>query len=207
MKFSPYLIAPLFVSGLFFNHAATADIKEISPEEMTESYIRDTTVIVPRAEPNQGGVKADIVISEIEAQPTTADTPQNKAGARPDLAPVSDNYLAEQWNRSQAVQNQPQYNQPLLDPSQAQRDEYLRTILGLEAGTPIDYSQLQFPTSVAPVTPPPGVAYDMKPGSFTISIPNTNNYAETSHQPVNGNYKVDVTPSDIIFTINLPQQR
>lgn len=196
-------------SLMLLSSISYAGIREIPPEEMTEAYIRDTTVIVPRQQTGQEQSGHSIQIKPLDTLPATSGTaaPGDDSSARPDLTPLSDQYLSEQRNQSLQQQLNPQYQQPPFDPYQAQRDEYLRAILGLESGVPIDYSQLQFPTSAVPDIPPPaGIGHTIAPGQFSISIPNSSNYAPVTHQTPGGEYQVEVTPSDIIFTINLPQR-
>ncbi|MCD8524114.1 MAG: hypothetical protein LRY66_12825 [Saccharospirillaceae bacterium] len=185
-----------------------AEITEIPAEEMTEAYIRDTTVIV-RKQP--AGQPAKDHQSDASLRVSPLDQPYDESadlkGGSEVPAQIMDAYLAEQRNNALLNQNAFEFRSPSLDPQQALRDEYLRDVLGLEPGAPIDYSNLQFPTNITPdITPPAGIGHTIAPGQFAISIPNSDNINAQTHQTPGGEYRIDVTPSEIIFTINLPQQ-
>ncbi len=196
--------------AVMLSTTSLAGIREIPPEEMTEAYIRDNTVVIPRQniDGQTGNTVQNIDIKPLDTLPGQS-SPQSgtDSTARPDLTPLTDQYLSEQRDQSLQQQLSPQYPATNFDPLRSQREEYLRAVLGLESGAPIDFSQLQFPTTAIPDTPPPaGIGHTIAPGQFTISIPNSSGYAPSSHQTPGGEYQINVTPSDIIFTINLPQQ-
>ena len=77
----------------------------------------------------------------------------------------------------------------------------LRDILGLEANAPIDYSNLQLPTTGPNgETVPDGMSINQ--GSFQIVIPNTNGYPSESHLTPNGEASISVTPENITLQFN-----
>lgn len=199
----------LFSSTCLLAAPAMADIKEIPPEEMTEAYIRDTTVVVPQQNQSQSATKATIKVAPLEnLSDNDKPGPGDDRSARPDLTPAAEQYLSEQRDRQLQQQQQPGLTQPQpTDANIAAREAYLRDLLGLKAGQPIDYNNLKFPVpSTLPPVPTGLTGYELKADQFSISIPNTNNYPAISQQTPGGEMKVDVTPSDIIFTINLPQR-
>lgn len=204
----PVSATPLPLSlllALSLSPLALAEIREIPAEEMTEAYIRDTTVVVPQQTPPSSSTGVSVTVKPLQTLPGEGPAAPGNDGPRPDLTPLTDQYLSEQRNQTLEQIGRPGYEGAPFDPLQAQREEYLRALLGLESGVPIDYSSLQFPTNVPPASPPPaGIAHSIQPGQFTISIPNSNHYAPSSHQTPGGEYQINVTPSDIIFTINLP---
>ena len=201
----------LFSSTCLLAASAVADIQEIPPEEMTEAYIRDTTVVVPQQNQNSSATAATVKVAPLEDLPgSNQATPGDDRSARPDLTPGAEQYLSEQRDRQLQQQQQPGITQPQpTDANIAAREAYLRDLLGLKAGQPIDYSNLQFPVP-APADMPPVPAglngYNLTADQFSIRIPNTNNHPALTQQTPGGEMKVDVTPSDIIFTINLPQR-
>ncbi|UXD87618.1 hypothetical protein [Thalassolituus hydrocarboniclasticus] len=195
-------------ASILISASAQAEITEIPPEEMTEAYIKDTTVIVRRqpaaqkAENGQGDTS--LRVSPLDKPYSESD--QLKGGTEVP-SQIADQYLSEQRDNALLSQSTYDFQTPTLDPQQALREEYLRDVLGLEPGTPIDYNNLQFPTTITPDNPPPaGLGYVIAPGQFSISIPNSDNINAQTHQTPGGEYQVEVTPSEIIFTINLPQQ-
>ncbi len=199
----------LFSSTCLLAASAVADIQEIPPEEMTEAYIRDTTVVVPQQNQNSSATAATVKVAPLEDLPgSNQATPGDDRSARPDLTPAAEQYLSEQRDRQLQQQQQLGFTQPQpTDANIAAREAYLRDLLGLKAGQPIDYNNLKFPVpSTLPTVPTGLTGYELKADQFSISIPNTNNHPALTQQTPGGEMKVDVTPSDIIFTINLPQR-
>src|SRR5690554_3021995 len=199
----------LFSSTCLLAASAVADIQEIPPEEMTEAYIRDTTVVVPQQNQNSSATAATVKVAPLEDLPgSNQATPGDDRSARPDLTSAAEQYLSEQRDRQLQQQQQPGFTQPQpTDANIAAREAYLRDLLGLKAGQPIDYNNLTFPVpSTLPPVPTGLTGYELKADKFSISIPNTNNHPALTQQTPGGEMKVDVTPSDIIFTINLPQR-
>lgn len=199
----------LFSSACLLAAPAMADIKEIPPEEMTEAYIRDTTVVVPQQPKSSSANNVTVKVTPLENIPGNDNIgPGDDRSARPDLTPAAEQYLSEQRDRQLQQQQQPGFTQPQpTDANIAAREAYLRDLLGLKAGQPIDYNNLKFPVpSTLPPVPTGLTGYELKADQFSISIPNTNNHPALTQQTPGGEMKIDVTPSDIIFTINLPQR-
>ncbi len=187
---------------------ASADIREIPAEEMTEAYIRDSTVIIPKQKTAPGGEKKALSVRVSPADEAYREGENLNTATEPlgIMQIQADDNLAERNSSTLDSLQAYEFSPPLLDPAQAGRDAALRELLALDPATPIDYSSLQFPTGISTDTPAPaGTGYDITPGQFSISIPNSNNYPADSYATPGGEYQVDVTPSDIIFTINLPQ--
>ncbi|WP_430462396.1 hypothetical protein ACQUQU_06295 [Thalassolituus sp. LLYu03] len=201
------LSCALAATALLTAPGINAEIREIPAEEMTEAYIRDTTVIVRKKEgkDDEGQSRQRTVTIKPLEQGYNEGENLNSSQATGSGGVSSDSYQAETIANELAVQSS--YNFTVVDPSQAQREETLRQVLGLEPGTPIDYNNLSFPTDVVTnTTPPAGVSSAITPGQFSISIPNSGNYQTQNFQTPGGEYQVNVTPSQITFTLNLPQQ-
>lgn len=194
-----------FTLGALLLTAATvsAEVREIPPEEMTETYIKDTTVIIQRRKPAEENTsKQTIRVDELD-QPYSEG---EQTSAALDSLPQTDNYQSEINNAELNAQAAYEFTSRSIDPSQAQREENLRSVMGLAPGTPIDYNNLSFPTDTAIGTIPVGISTEINPGQFEIVIPNTGNYAPQTHTTPNGEYQVNVTQDDITFRINLPNQ-
>src|SRR5690554_5356283 len=178
------LLAASFSFTVIYN--VNAEIEEISAEEMTETHIRDTTVIL-RKQPNQ------------EAQ------------QRPDLIPLSDSYLSEQRERS-LIQQQSNANLKPYDASQIERERNLERIwkeFNIQDDIPKDYGNLTFPSNIDPSGSniPAGTDYSIGKHNFSISIPNTNSYQPNTHRTPNGEYQINITEDKIQFIMNLPQNK
>ncbi len=198
----------LLPGSILISITTQAEITEIPTEEMTEAYIKDTTVIVRHQAATQEGenLQGDASLRVSPLAEPYSETDQLNGNTEIPIQ-ITDQYLSEQRNNALLSQSSYDFRTPALDPQQALREEYLRDALGLEPGTPIDYSNLQFPTNITPdITPPAGLGYNIAPGQFAISIPNSDNINAQTQQTPGGEYRIDVTPSEIIFTINLPQQ-
>lgn len=203
---------------------AMADITEIPAEEMTESYIQDTTVIVPKNKqeplddinvtinPNEGNRDSELLGERPE--------PNNEGLKRPDLKPLSDDNLAKLQADSIRQQNS-SLDVPLLNLNIQEYDNQLREqlrknnisleSLGIPASGPIDYSKLQFPTGLLPNTPipelPNGIGFDNSNSKqFILTIPNTQGYRPSTEQTPGGEYQVKVDNNNIQFIINAPRQ-
>lgn len=199
----PHHLTLLFAGTLLLLPGVTqAEIREIPAEEMTEAYIKDTTVIVRKKKTEESGSE-----TEVKVKPLTDQFSEGESlnASRNDSGSAADNYQAEMINSDLAIRNSTGYN--ATDPLQAQREAYLRQVLGLDPGTPIDYNKLAFPTDISTdITPPPGIGSVITPGQFSISIPNNGSYQPQSIQTPGGEYQVNITPSNITFTLSLPQQ-
>lgn len=219
-KVNSLVIALLTSSCVLVSHA---DIEEIPAEEMTEAYIKDTTVIIPKStsngesgkevsvkvQPNQGNSDSQLLGEQYD--------PNNQPAQRPDLKPLSDENLAKHQADSLLLQNS-QVNLPVYDPSQKNRDENLRKVLtennipfdsvGVPKDGPIDYSKLQFPTGLAPdLALPEGIGYNnSNPNQFIISIPNRGFNAPAQNQTPNGDYQIQVDSNTIQLIINNPNR-
>ena len=198
---------------LLWPQFAQAEIREISPQELTESYIRDTTVIIRRerntadGEPHQTspGAKATLRVSPADKSFSAANTLDGQQ--RQHMPPVDkeNDYSADINSALLDASQDYTFSSHAYDVLKQERDSRLRNVLNPDPGTAIDYSDLQFPTAVTPDgSLPPGSAYTIAPAQFSISIPNSGNYPPYSFRTPGGEYQVDVTPDDIVFTINLP---
>lgn len=207
----PFIFSAIGLS-MAMSFSAQADIQEISPEEMTETHIRDTTVIIRKqqeaTEEPQQNINVTVTPNDGH-QLDSIDDPNNRSQSRPDLTPLSDSYLAEQKERS-LQQQQANVELAPYDASQIERERNLQKIwqeFDLQGDIPKDYGNLTFPT----IDPsgnniPAGTDFSVNPHEFSISIPNSGNYQPKSHQTPNGEYQIDITDDKIRFIMNLPNK-
>jgi hypothetical protein len=188
---------------------ASAEIVEIPPEEMTQEYIRDTTVIVKESVPVlEQAPKAMIKVSPLEddfseGESTLETTGELTAAQRALLESIFSDNSAQQ-NFQLDSQSSFAYQSPAYDPYLHVNDDKLREVLGLEPGAPIDYNNLQFPATAQ--TNGVNALSSDNPGQFQLVIPNSGNYSPSAFSTPNGEIGVTVTSDNIIFQMNTPQQ-
>ncbi|WP_420590858.1 hypothetical protein [Bacterioplanoides sp.] len=199
----------LIAFSLFASTFTVAEIREIPPEEMTEAYIRDTTVIVRKQKPTDeqsNEANAVIRVSPLEQDfsegEATASTTQNN-----EYSPLPEQqYLGEHHTMELLNQVAYSFRAPQADENKEVRDNALRAALNLQPGEAIDYDNLRFPSQIPDgVIPPLGTDVSTSPSQFVLSIPNTGNYTPKNYVTPGGEYQIDITPDRINFTINAPQ--
>ncbi|MEK9711056.1 MAG: hypothetical protein VW258_00665 [Thalassolituus sp.] len=202
---TPFKIAHILVGAALLSPLAQAEIQEIPAEEMTESYIRDTTVIVRKQAPTVENTQRTLIrVSPLEddfsegesVSDSTAEIRQMYEAMPGDMTAQTE---YEFYRVNQVIPTTPEY-----DPDRYANDAKLREVLGLSPNEAIDYnnlSNLALPT-VGPdgETVPDGMT--INPGSFQIVIPNTNGYPSESHLTPNGEASINVTPENITFQFN-----
>lgn len=202
-----FLLLPLFVSPMLLVSPATfAEIVEIPADEMTESYIKDTTVIVRKQAPTEVSKTRTV----IRVSPLEEDFSEGQATAegtsllRQAYEQLPPDTTAQTQYQFEAASNY-QIPAPVYDADRHANDDRLRAILGLDVNEPIDYSNLQFPTGAAPdgTLLPDNLA--VSGPQFQIIIPNSNNYRPESYNSQNGEVGVSVTPDQIILQVNAPR--
>ena len=189
---------------LSLSMTAYAEIVEIPPEEMTEAYIKDTTIIIPSKTEKVAKNKKKILIkvSPIEDDYEDADA----LPTDPELITYADNVDNKDYTAQQQYLLDVQASNPNIDttydPDRHANDEYLRGILGLVSGTPIDYDNLQFPE--LGLIPSENGNIVTGTGQFQLSIQNNGQYPTDSSTTPNGEIGVDITPSTINIQVNIP---
>jgi hypothetical protein len=204
----PYVTAKkLLLLPLLAMPFANAEIVEIPAEEMTESYIKDTTVIIRKQAPSEISKTRSV----IRVSPIEDDFSEGEAAS--DGTEVQ-RAAYEQMPFDMTAQTQYQFESassyaiesPAYDCDRHANDDRLRQILGLEAGEPIDYSNLQFPTT--PIAPDGTILpnnANITGSQFQIVIPNSNNYGSDAYSSANGELGVTITPEQITFQVNAPR--
>ncbi|MDF1763957.1 MAG: hypothetical protein P1U57_11155 [Oleibacter sp.] len=182
-----------------------ADIVEIPPEEMTESYIRDTTVIVRQRAPEQASdTNMAIRVSPIDEPFEDGDKAKESSDrVQRDLEQVNLSADSQENAYRQATSGDLTFRMPSLDPDRSSNDEYLREVLGLQPGAPIDYNNLTFPDSGGTQTFG-DISATSTSNQFEIVIPNSNGLRTESFNTPNGEFGINVTPDGIRLQINRP---
>lgn len=197
--------------SLSFISPAWSDIESLSQEELTDTYIKDTTVLVKNQQAKPEPVASTTVnlkVSPIEQEAQVLPQDPIHKGQ-----PFSNELLSYDYlNQNTALANgeipQIEFALPLQDPNAIRRDETLRAKYNLSPNEPIDYASLVGRETAFNVT---GAATNNSAGglgsfdgsSITITIPNLNGANTQNHSSPNGEISVDVTPSQISYTLNL----
>lgn len=191
-----------FLLATALSTASQADITEIPAEELTEEYIRDTTVLVPVAQPAAPRTKVNARVRASEAPYSESDNAQQAiANDHGVLLPTD---MSEQTQLQLQYSLSRQFDNPALDPNLAQSEQFLRNALNLPSGQPIDLDSLSFPTNIIPdQNLSNGLGYLLTPGQLTISIPNNHQYPERNYSTPGGEYNINVTDQRIEFTLDI----
>jgi hypothetical protein len=197
---------------LFANSIAWAEISSLSSEELTDTYIQDTTVIVrqQKAETQSPSVPVQLKVTPLEqaTQVLPEDPTHTTSGISHELTTYDD------LNNLRALDNQLTPELPLATteflkaPTSQSVLDQVRNAYNIDAGDPIDLATLPFLTNLTPSNPsdiPVGSSYQSTDSSFTIRIPNLGNFNSQQIASPNGEIGVNVTPSHIEYTLNLPK--
>ncbi len=189
-----------------------AEISSLTSEELTDTYIKDTTVIVrqpKQAEPSTKiPVKLKVTPLEQAAQVLPEDQTHQISSISHELSTYDD------LNSFRALDNDIQIPLPnattefLKAPISEDIINRVRSAYGVDADDPIDLSSLGFLPTLLPTNPEAikaGSSYSTTAESFTLTIPNNGNFNSQQIQSPNGEIAVNVTPSQIQYTINLPK--
>lgn len=201
-----FTIKTLLLLPLLATPLAYAEIVEIPAEEMTESYIKDTTIIVRKQAPSEiSQTRSVIRVSPIKDDFSEGNSTSDST------ALVREAYEKMPFDMTTQTQYQfdtaSSYNieSPAYDGDRHANDDRLREILGLDASEPIDYSNLQFPVGAAPIGTSVPNNLDISGQQFQIIIPNSSNYRPEAYTTTNGEIGVSVTPEQIILQVNAPR--
>ncbi len=201
------LLPGILLPGLLLSAPlAHAEITEIPPEEMTEAYIRDTTVIVREAEEDEMKkiIRALITVFPIDETYSEGDTVASDTELAIQMQAYNQLSTVEQQQYLLEAAQQLSIQTPDLDQDRHVNDEFLRQILGLEAGAPIDYSNLQFPTGIDMASGNNLLFTEQGGSGFQLTIQNSSGYAPTTFATPGGEIGVSVTPDNISISINTP---
>ncbi|CCK76249.1 MAG: hypothetical protein KBT75_03545 [Oleispira antarctica] len=204
-----YLIIPLL---LLVNDAALAEISSLTSEELTDTYIKDTTVIVRPQETKEARQTIPVKLKVTPLEQATQVLPENQSGTMSSISHELSTY--DDLNNQRALENNLTPQLPIATtkflkaPLSEATLNQVRQAYGIGAGETVDLSTLRFLTNLTPTNPgdiPAGSSYQTTERSFTIKIPNMGNFNTQQIASPNGEIGVNVTPSHIEYTLNLPK--
>lgn len=197
---------------LMVNAAAWAEISSLSSEELTDTYIKDTTVIVRQKK--EQDVTSPLLVS-LKVTPIEQAT---------QLLPEDQNHsisaISHELSTYDDLNNQSALENNLIDQFPIATKEFLneplseallntiRQAYGIGATENVDISTLPFLTNLIPSNPgdiPTGTSYQSTENSFSITIPNTGNFNSQQITSPNGEIGINVNSSSIEYIINLPR--
>ncbi|MFT6189510.1 MAG: hypothetical protein ACJARQ_001927 [Oleispira sp.] len=213
IKFAKFLLLPFSV---LINEAAFAEISTLTSEELTDTYIQDTTVIVRPRKSQESKTSIPVTLKVTPLEKTSQTLPEDQTGSLTSISHELSTY--DDLNNQRALENNlsPQLPFPTTEfltppPSEAAlgliQSKYGER-QGVIDGQPIDLTTLPFMPSLQVANPediPAKVGYTTTERSFTIKIPNNGNFNSQTIASPNGEIGVNVTPDNIEYTINIPR--
>ena len=166
------------LTGFGFN-AVQAEIVEIPPEEMTEEYIKDTTVIVRKKAPVPTNEKRTLIrVSPMEEDFSEGQTLDGEMDSFALIEQQQNLTITDQQANDLNARASYDFVTPNMDPNKLAREDNLRAVLGLPEGAPIDYSTLQFPAGTT-LNPESGISSNSGSQGFQLQIPNAKDRKST----------------------------
>lgn len=206
MRYSPLLL--MFSSTLVWS-----EISSLTASELTDTYIKDTTVIVRPEQPlNESTDKVRVTLKVSPLDETTQLLPNDHEEKLSAISEELNSYT--ELNERAALSANLQTTFPsattefLTSPPSADILDQVRVAYGLEAGAPVDLTNLPFLPNLTPtlgLANPSNAEFSTTERSFTIRIPNAGNFNTQNIASPNGEIGVNVTPSHIEYTLNLPR--
>jgi len=190
-----------------------AEISSLTSEELTDTYIKDTTVIVrqPKQEASDAKIPVKLKVTPLEqaAQVLPQDQTHTVSSISNELSTYDD------LNNFRALENDIQVSLPSTTTQFLQPAPSLEVLQKVQAAyglpdLPTNLASLEFLPALTIADPAAAnlqqiTGIDTTENSFTFSIPNTGNFNSQQIQSPNGEIAVNVTPSTIQYTVNLPK--
>jgi hypothetical protein len=198
---------------LLVNSIAWAEISSLSSEELTDTYIKDTTVIVRQQKPENKSPSVPVKLKVTPIEEATQLLPQDQTHSVSSISYELSTY--DDLNNLRALDNNLAPQLPLATteflkaPTSEAVLNDIRNAYNIGAGEPIDLTSLTFREKLPDNYILP-VEFDKDTltatgNSFTIKIPNLGNFNSQQIASPNGEIGVNVTPSHIEYTLNLPK--
>jgi len=198
---------------LLVNSIAWAEISSLSSEELTDTYIKDTTVIVRQQKPENTSASVPVKLKVTPLEEATQLLPQDQTHTVSSISHELSTY--DDLNNLRALDNNLAPQLPLATteflkaPASEAALKDIRNTYNISAGEPIDLTSLTFLENLPNNYILP-VEFDKDTltaagNSFTIKIPNLGNFNTQQIASPNGEIGVNVTPSHIEYTLNLPK--
>jgi hypothetical protein len=197
---------------LLVNTVAWGEISSLSSEELTDTYIKDTTIIVRQQKTQEVSSSIPVKLKVTPLEQATQVLPEDQSGS---LASVSHELSTyDDLNNFRALDNNLALPLPIATTeflkaplSESVLNE-IRQAYGIEPGERFNLEALSFLTNLAPARKediPVGSSYITTENSFTIKIPNIGNFNSQQISSPNGEIGVNITPDNIEYTLNLPK--
>lgn len=209
------LVKISMIFSCLFSFGAVAEISSLTAEELTDTYIKDTTVIVrqPKKEVPKVNIPVSLRITPLEQQ--TQILPQDQIQSASTTAANPGIHSYDDLNNFRALDNNLQLALPsstgqlIQEPKSAALLQQIQDKYGLDS-LPTDLTTLGFNSNMANDISiqsqlPSGTQFSADDRSMTFSIPNLGNFNSQQIKSPNGEIGVNVTPSQIQYTINLPK--
>lgn len=210
------LVKTSLLFACFFSFGAVAEISSLTAEELTDTYIKDTTVIVrqPKKEVPKVNIPVRLKITPLEQQ--TQILPQDQMQTATSTEETLGIHSYDDLNNFRALDNNLQTSslpssigQLIQEPKSAALMQQIQDMYGLDS-IPTDLTTLGFNSNMANNISiqsqlPSGTQFSADDRSMTFSIPNLGNFNSQQIKSPNGEIGVNVTPSQIQYIINLPR--
>lgn len=190
-------------TSLLFSVLTQAEITEIPAEELTDSYIRDTTIIVRQAETIPLAKKSKV---QIKVSPQPYSSAQNIEQENASLDSSTNNHEASnvKAHSPDVYQFLTQQQASTYDHQREKRERDIRKHYNIPYNKPLDLNAINLPVSE-------NGKYDLGSGnsylignrSLEIRVPNSKGFNAQTIKTQDGTYDVQVTPTDVIFKFNL----
>jgi hypothetical protein len=213
MKNKSFISTACFATLLLMINAATwAEISSLSSEELTDTYIKDTTVIVRQKKEQDVTSSLPVRLKVTPLEQATQVLPEDQNHSISAISHELSTY--DDLNNQRALENNltPQLpiatTQFLKEPLSEELLNTVRQAYGIGSTENVDISTLPFLTNLTPSNPgdiPTGTSYQSTENSFSITIPNIGNFNSQQIASPNGEIGVNVSPSSIEYILNLPK--
>lgn len=199
-------------SLVFASNISWAEISSLSPEELTDTYIKDTTVIVRQPE-QQPKTTIPVKLKVTPLEQAAQVLPENNTATQSTISNDINTY--NEINNLNALNNnlQPQIpattSEFLKAPVSLPLLKQIQDLYGLDS-VPTDLSSLGFNENMANDIAiqnrlPSNTAFAADDKTLQFTIPNLGNFNTQQIQSPNGEISVNVNPSQIQYIINLPK--
>lgn len=203
----------LLANSLLISSLAYAEISSLTSEELTDTYIKDTTVIVrqKKQEVPKKTIPVSLKVTPLEkaAQVLPEDQTHSVSSISNELSTYDDLNNLSALNRN----TQPPLPETTTEFLKAQPSlsvlKQIQDAYGLDK-LPTDLTTLGFNQNMAndiaiQSNLPNNTGFAADDKSMIFTIPNLGNFNTQQIQSPNGEIAVDVNPSQIQYIINLPK--
>jgi len=191
-----------------------AEISSLSSEELTDTYIKDTTVIVRQPKQVEPSTKVPVKLKVTPLEQAAQVLPEDQTHQVSSISHELSTY--DDLNSFRALDNDIQIPLPatttefLKAPLNDDLISLFKNQLKVDIANVADITNEGFNVNLAnkfnselPLDSLNSISANEQ--SFTLTIPNTGNFNSQQIQSPNGEIAVNVTPTQIQYTINLPK--